>query len=232
MTVTGKPSALASQVPSWDQVKDLSTECDDLIADVNQFVAQNFPQMLQQQSAIVNAARPPRDAFVREKDLGQPTAAPPAEVAKEPSTTASQEEASRTAPTGVMGAICSHMSQARSAWESYEDNFQNKADETYDGQGFERYFANGIEDRVNLRLRDFDDRNFDKRYYDYHYLEHHLRENDDERLADRMRADERIAEERANERAMLERESSYDEERRRELEYERRNEYRMNYDED
>ena len=47
-----------------------------------------------------------------------------------------------------------------------------------------------------------------------------------------MRADERIAEERANERAMLERESSYDEERRRELEYERRNEYRMNYDEE
>lgn len=237
MTVTGKPSALASQVPSWDQVKDLSAECDDLIADVNQFVSQNFPQMLQQPAAIINAARPTRDEFVREANQlqGKPPAAEEEIDADEvtSSSAATQQESARAAPTGVMGAVFSHMSQARSAWESYEDNFQSKADEPYDGQGFERYFANGIEDRVNIRLREFDDRNFDKRYYEYHYLEHHLRENDDERLADRMRADERIAEERANERAMMDRESSsYDDERRRELEFERRDDYRMNYEEE
>ena len=48
-----------------------------------------------------------------------------------------------------------------------------------------------------------------------------------------MRADERMAEARANERAMMDRDSSsYDDERRRELEFERRDDYRMNYEEE
>ena len=232
MGVHGPKSGAPSGNPSWNVVEQLSDECQALVDDVNNFISTHFPQM-QSNAVVLQKQARQSDSFEGTPKPNTPPAIP--SIIDDSSANSAGLESSvptvatpRTAPTGVMGAVADTMSTARSAWESYEDEYQLKSEEAYEGEGFDRYFSNGIENRVNLRMRKFDDHNFDSRYYDYHYLEHHLRENDDERLADRMRADER----RAEERAMLERESDYEAERRMELEMERRDDYRMNYEEE
>jgi hypothetical protein len=207
MSVGGLKAERASGGPSWNEVEKLSHECEELITDRFEGTSKKSE----------SASRIP--------------SAPESET-RISSVEAPHSVADRTAPSGVMGAVISSMVTAKSAWETYEDAYQNTEAVPYEGHGFDRYFSHGVEDRSNLRMRKFEERNFENLYYDYHYLEHHLRENDDERLADRARADERMAEARASERSSVGHESSVDDERRAELELERRNDYRMNYEEE
>jgi len=226
-----KPGAVPS-APSWNEVEQLSNECQELLTDVNNFIATNFPE-LQGQTAVINSNAMQRDSFERNRRPKTPPVSS-STIREEPQidTSTALPAVDRVTPTGVMGAVFGTMNSAKSAWASYEDEYQKLADKPYEGRGFDRYFTNRVEDRSNLRMRRFEENNFDNRYYDYQYLEHHLRENDDERLADRMRDDERHAEERAMERSMIDRDSSYDDDRRMELEMERRDDYRMNYEEE
>jgi len=232
MFLGGLKTEKAEFGPSWNEVEKLSDECQDLVEDVNAFIASNFPEMKSQPSVVQNSSR---DDFERPQQNAENRSPLPAEPtpSESPASTAaprSAPAAGRKSPDGVLGAVCENMSSAKSAWESYEDAYEASHPEPYKGRGFERYFTHGVENRSNLRIKNMENRNFDNRYYDYHYLEHHLRENDDERLADRMRSEERMSTLRADERAHNERESALDAERRTDLELDRRDDYRMTYD--
>lgn len=224
---------------SWNEVEQLSGECEDLLEDVNAFIAKNFPNMKP------NTDTPAQPNQGRSQRSGPPPSTRPknAESSNSGSDTSVSghssapgvidhaTESSRELPGGVLGAVCHGMATAKSAWQSYEDAYEVSRDESYKGRGFDRYFSHGVEDRSASRLRKFNERNFDNRYYDFHYLEHHLRENDDERLADRMRADERMSEARADERASIERDAGLDADRRDDYDDDRLNDrYRDNND--